>query len=195
MSSNTIGAWVSANDNLSCSPVTQKIMNSLALQHKIEVKPYTWLLFDADDTLFDFNTFEGLKRLFSLFGKTLEVDAFANYQELNKDLLSEEVGTAKPQRGIFEHALKAMGHPESTQVLMIGDRLETDILGGRGAGFKTAWLNAHHKIAPKAIQADYELSSLTELRQWLLPIYDSSVLEPERNIRAPRFTESSWDIR
>jgi HAD superfamily hydrolase (TIGR01459 family) len=43
----------------------------------------------------------------------------------------------KPHRPIFEAALAALGHPAKDRVLMIGDSLDHDILGGRDAGILT----------------------------------------------------------
>ncbi len=42
----------------------------------------------------------------------------------------------KPQPGIFQQALELLGTPPEATV-MLGDRLETDILGAHGAGLKT----------------------------------------------------------
>jgi HAD superfamily hydrolase (TIGR01459 family) len=43
----------------------------------------------------------------------------------------------KPHRVMFEAALQALGNPPPERVLMIGDSLDHDILGGRGAGILT----------------------------------------------------------
>jgi 4-nitrophenyl phosphatase len=43
----------------------------------------------------------------------------------------------KPQPGIFQQALAQLGIP-ATDAVMVGDRYETDILGGLGAGIPTA---------------------------------------------------------
>ena len=43
----------------------------------------------------------------------------------------------KPHRVMFEAALQTLGHPDPQRVLMIGDSLDHDILGGRGAGILT----------------------------------------------------------
>jgi ribonucleotide monophosphatase NagD (HAD superfamily) len=42
----------------------------------------------------------------------------------------------KPEPEMFEHALRLLGTPPAFTA-MIGDRLETDIAGGRRAGFLT----------------------------------------------------------
>jgi HAD superfamily hydrolase (TIGR01459 family) len=43
----------------------------------------------------------------------------------------------KPHRIIFDAALQVLGNPDPERVLMIGDSLDHDILGGRGAGILT----------------------------------------------------------
>ncbi len=43
----------------------------------------------------------------------------------------------KPHRLIFEAALHRLGNPDPDRVLMIGDSLDHDILGGRGVGILT----------------------------------------------------------
>ncbi len=45
----------------------------------------------------------------------------------------------KPEPIIIEIALRRLGLPRET-VVMIGDNLETDILGGHRAGLRTAWI-------------------------------------------------------
>lgn len=51
----------------------------------------------------------------------------------DKVIISEEVGAQKPNRKIFEHALKCMNAPKRKS-LMIGDSWEADILGAREFG-------------------------------------------------------------
>jgi HAD superfamily hydrolase (TIGR01459 family) len=48
----------------------------------------------------------------------------------------------KPHRPIFTAALEALGHPAPERVLMIGDSLTHDILGGRNAGILTLLITA-----------------------------------------------------
>jgi HAD superfamily hydrolase (TIGR01459 family) len=43
----------------------------------------------------------------------------------------------KPHRVMFEAALQALGNPDPQRVVMIGDSLDHDILGGRNAGILT----------------------------------------------------------
>ncbi|MDV2858780.1 pyrimidine 5'-nucleotidase [Oceanimonas sp. CAM02] len=221
---------------------------------------YDWILFDADDTLFHFDAFGGLKRTFAEFGVNFDESAFAHYQAQNQPLwvayqngdidaeelrhrrfalwaerlavttqhlnetfmntmvevctllpgaseliaglegrarlgiitngfasmqqarlqragwehafsplvVSEEVGVAKPDPGIFEHALELMGNPDRSRVLMVGDNPHSDILGGLNAGLHTCWLNTQGKPAPEGITPHHEVTSLGQLQQWLL---------------------------
>jgi len=43
----------------------------------------------------------------------------------------------KPEPGLFEHGLRRLGGLLPAQVAMIGDRLDTDVVGGRRAGLHT----------------------------------------------------------
>jgi 4-nitrophenyl phosphatase len=47
------------------------------------------------------------------------------------------VVVGKPEPGLFEHGLHRLGDLRSEQVAMIGDRLDTDVVGGQRAGLRT----------------------------------------------------------
>jgi len=222
---------------------------------------YQWILFDADETLFHFDAFKGLRLMFSRFGVDFNRDDFSHYQTVNlplwvdyqdglisatelqnmrfrawadklkvttqilnsafmsamadiccllpgakelitaltgkvnmgiitngftelqrvrlektglKDvfaalIISEQVGVAKPDIGIFEHALAHMGEPQREQVLMVGDNPHSDILGGMNAGLDTCWLNPGRSALPEGIKPNYQVTSLTQLQALLLP--------------------------
>ncbi|WP_298717008.1 pyrimidine 5'-nucleotidase [uncultured Oceanisphaera sp.] len=83
-------------------------------------------------------------------------------------VISEQVGIAKPDAGIFEHAFELMSHPPKERILMVGDNPHSDILGGLNAGIDTCWLNTDGKAAPQGITPRYEVSSLDQLHTLLL---------------------------
>ncbi len=56
--------------------------------------------------------------------------------------ISGAVGVTKPQPGIFLHASRAAGQ-RPDQCVYVGDRLHTDALGSRNAGFHGVWLDRH----------------------------------------------------
>ena len=217
---------------------------------------YQWILFDADETLFHFDNFAGLKHMFAQHSISFEQSDFDEYQVVNKQLwvdyqngqisaeqlqtrrftrwserlaistkelnkqfldamadicktlpgavelvthlhankvkmgiitngfaqlqtvrlertgfqpyfspvvISELVGVAKPHPSIFQYALEQMGSPDKNQVLMVGDTLESDILGGNNFGFDTCWLNRHNKTHTEEIRPTYQVNSLIEL--------------------------------
>ncbi|KGQ71486.1 dUMP phosphatase [Chelonobacter oris] len=214
---------------------------------------YDWIFFDADETLFSFDAFSGLRRMFAQYGVDFEPHHFEQYRALTKPLweayhhgkisadelqttrfnqwakqlsrdprelnhayliamadvcrpldgveqmlgelagqvrfgiitngftalqdlrlqrtglkphfefvvISENIGLPKPHSGIFEHALSLAG-AEKSAVLMVGDTLETDILGGQNSGLDTCWLS-HGKENTTAIQPTYRIASMDKL--------------------------------
>jgi HAD superfamily hydrolase (TIGR01549 family) len=55
-------------------------------------------------------------------------------------IISEDVGFMKPMPGIFEYATRQAGVP-AQNILYVGDSYISDIQGGSGYGWKTAWYN------------------------------------------------------
>lgn len=71
-------------------------------------------------------------------------------------IAAHEVGVGKPDRRIFEHACATVGVAPS-RVLHIGDDLELDVMGARGAGMHAAWLrrpDLHHQRSWRRADAD-----------------------------------------
>lgn len=226
------------------------------------IAAYTWVLFDADETLFYFDAYKGLKRMFTDFGVDFTQADFDEYQLINKPLwidyqdgkitaaelqttrfkswatklavapqvlnsaflsamaeicaplpgvrellatlqgktklgiitngftelqtvrlertglqhhfdilvISEKVGMAKPDVGIFEHAFELMGQPERERVLMVGDNPHSDIQGGINAGIHTCWYNVHGHAAPAGIHPHFQVTSHYELQQKLMSL-------------------------
>ncbi|NOH82761.1 pyrimidine 5'-nucleotidase [Vibrio sp. 03-59-1] len=221
---------------------------------------YDWILFDADETLFHFDAFNGMQLMFSRLGVDFNAQDFAVYQEVNQPLwvdyqngvitaselkhtrfqswadqletttaalnsafleamadictllpgakelmealngkvkmgiitngftelqairlertgmsdyfshvvISEEVGIAKPDIGIFEHTHNLIGRPEKQRVLMVGDNPHSDVLGGLNFGIETCWLNTAEAMKPEHINPNYQVRSLSELQGILL---------------------------
>ncbi len=64
---------------------------------------------------------------------------------------SEEVGYEKPATEIFEAAMQKLG-VAGEECVMVGDRLDTDVLGGKLAGMRTVWLRRgkYSRAEPKS---------------------------------------------
>ena len=74
---------------------------------------------------------------------------------------SEKTGFNKPDKRIFQAALKALGVENTKRVLVIGDNLNSDIKGGINAGLDTCWVNFNNQenntnISPTHIARDFE---------------------------------------
>jgi 2-haloacid dehalogenase len=77
-------------------------------------------------------------------------------------VISNDVGIAKPDQGIFNIAFKNMDLNNKEEILMIGDSLSSDILGGINAGIDTCWIN-NDKKDPGEIKPVYTISKISEL--------------------------------
>ena len=79
---------------------------------------------------------------------------------------SAEIGYAKPDKEIFERAFKLAGC-NAQESVMVGDRLDNDIIPAKSVGMKTVWIKnglAKYQAADlgKGV-ADYQIRSLSEL--------------------------------
>jgi 2-haloacid dehalogenase len=77
---------------------------------------------------------------------------------------SEAAGAAKPARAPFERALALAGRElQPERVLMVGDGLSSDIVGGKAMGFTTCWYTPTPQPVPEHVLPDYVISDLREL--------------------------------
>ena len=77
--------------------------------------------------------------------------------------VSDEIGLAKPNVKFFNHCLEHSGYPNKKEILVIGDTLESDILGAKNANIKSCWINPTGEYCPPDLKPDYEIKSLSEL--------------------------------
>ncbi|EFX91091.1 dUMP phosphatase [Actinobacillus ureae] len=216
---------------------------------------YRWILFDADETLFSFNSYDGLKAMLARYhidfsqadyeqfqavnkplwvayqnneitAKDIQVRRFAKLSvqtgvdalQLNQELMaemafvskplngviamlnqlygkvkmgiitngftelqqqrllntntqhffefvavSEQIGAAKPDRQVFEYAFALMDEPDKTKILMVGDTLASDVLGGNNAGIDSCWFNHARVVNDTQIRPTYEIADIAEL--------------------------------
>lgn len=83
---------------------------------------------------------------------------------------SAELGVSKPDRAIFDKALEMAGCV-ACEAVMIGDRLDNDIIPAKKLGMKTIWIRQGFAIYqnPQNLeeQPDYIVDSLAELKEIL----------------------------
>ena len=81
-------------------------------------------------------------------------------------VFSQDVQIEKPNRRIFEITAQRAGC-ELTQMLHVGDSLESDVAGARNAGVHSVWLNREGTPNTTEIHPDYEVTSLSEIPEIL----------------------------
>jgi 2-haloacid dehalogenase len=194
---------------------------------------YKWILFDADNTLFDYDKGEAsaLKMTFEQLGFSFKPEYLDVYKQVNHDIwqelepavfsehylnnlsltaelidgaqeiveslhgrvgmliitnglqavqrprlersvlksyikdiiISEEVGSGKPDTPIFDTAFARMGSPAKEEVLIVGDSLTSDIRGGLNYGIDTCWFNPAQKEENPEIKSLFQIKTLDEL--------------------------------
>lgn len=80
-------------------------------------------------------------------------------------IISGDFGAGKPDPAIFNHALSLL-EMSSEEVIMVGDNLNTDILGAIRTEITSVWLNRKGIENPE-IKPDYEIENLSELVELL----------------------------
>ncbi len=82
----------------------------------------------------------------------------------------------KPHPAIFTTALKTLGFGPK-DVLMVGDRLETDIIGASNLGIQTAavltGVTSREEISRSQIKPDFIYEDISTLHQALIEVYQS----------------------
>ena len=77
--------------------------------------------------------------------------------------LSEQLGVEKPNVEFFNRVFSQTGSTCRDQVMIVGDSLTSDILGGNNAGILTCWYNPEKAARPDGYRVDYEIEDLHEI--------------------------------
>lgn len=81
--------------------------------------------------------------------------------------VSEACGYAKPDIRFFEHSVTMAKSFAKESAIVIGDRMEADILGAHHFGVHSCWFNPHQVSHDMDIAATYEIGHLSDLRRIL----------------------------
>ncbi len=145
------------NKNQSVSAVSRAYLDNLAMQGI--------LLPDTMPVLDELAEVATLAVITNGFTKTAQarVANSGNDKYMEDVFISEKIGVDKPNRKIFDVALSTLGVEDRKRVLIVGDRLESDIKGGINAGIATCWFNPQGDANNTDIRPNFEISSLHEL--------------------------------
>jgi 2-haloacid dehalogenase len=78
-------------------------------------------------------------------------------------IISDEIGSQKPEPAIFEAAFKRLLHTDKKTALIIGDSLSSDIRGGINFGIDTCWYNPDRAAPSDGVEPTYTISDLADL--------------------------------
>lgn len=100
------------------------------------------------------------------FGTEKRLIEFGIRKYIDVIVSSAEERVAKPDKRIFEIALKKAGC-KAEQAVMIGDRIDNDIVPAKEIGMKTIWIKQgmgkYWKISNECEKADFVIESLSKL--------------------------------
>lgn len=77
--------------------------------------------------------------------------------------ISMELGVQKPLPAYFDKVCEALNITDRSRVVMIGDSLSSDILGGNNAGIDTIWYNPKGVPLTGSARPTYTVSSYEEI--------------------------------
>ena len=78
--------------------------------------------------------------------------------------LSQTIGASKPKKEFFDYCFSALGNPDKKAVMMLGDRITSDMVGGKEYGIITCWFDRRRE---ENFPSDYKIHSLKELKEIL----------------------------
>jgi len=77
--------------------------------------------------------------------------------------LSEQVGAEKPSPIFFERVFRDIPPFSKDEIMIVGDSLTSDILGGMNAGIVTCWYDPQKDAVPDGYKVDHVINDLHEV--------------------------------
>ena len=127
----------------------------------------TKLMAGAKDVLFNLSLHYPLHIITNGFKEvqSIKLKKSGIYSFFDKIIVSEDVGVLKPNKKIFQYALKVCC-AKTEDSLMIGDDIVSDIEGAKSFGIDQVFFD--YKFSNKKNQATYIISHLKELEKLLI---------------------------
>ena len=104
----------------------------------------------------------------TIAAQTKKLDWSKLGEQMDGIFLSEELGVDKPDIAFFNKVFSAIHADDLSTIMIVGDSLTSDILGGMNAGIRTCWYNPEGKPLPDTHKVDYIISDLHELTDLLV---------------------------
>lgn len=99
-------------------------------------------------------------------GTAKRLESFGILKYIDLVVASAEEGVAKPNKRIFEIALER-SNCEPANAVMIGDRIDNDIVPAKKCGMKTIWVKQgfgkYWNTTSESEKADYTVNNLSEI--------------------------------
>ena len=86
---------------------------------------------------------------------------------VNHYFVSSELGVDKPSNEFFTKCLLELNGIDKNQVIMIGDSISADVIGGINFGIKTIFFNYDKQVIPPDIRPDYTVDKLAKIKSIL----------------------------
>lgn len=91
-----------------------------------------------------------------------------DFRKYFKDIfLSEDIGVQKPAKEFFDYCFEKLKQPKKENVILIGDSLSADIIGGLNYNIDCIWFNKNGDKLPESIEPTYIVDRLKEIEDIL----------------------------
>lgn len=89
------------------------------------------------------------------------------YDQFDVIVVSDEIGYSKPDTRFFDHAFNDIGVVDKSNVVVVGDSLNSDIQGGNNYGLDTIWYNPEKKSNDTLHQPNVIIHELQDLKNFI----------------------------
>ncbi len=151
-------------------------------EHKIEILPHKMAEYYMEQLPLHVVLIDGAVEVLKYLKQFGEIGIITNGIEItqrlrikNSDLkdyidflaVSEECGFAKPDVRFFEFATSRAKNFSKESTIIVGDRIEADILGANNFGIDSLWFNPHNAENIISASPTYIVKTLSEIHQIL----------------------------
>lgn len=86
---------------------------------------------------------------------------------ISKVICSEDIGFSKPMKEFFDYLYGESQNKDKEKMLLIGDSLTTDVLGGMNYGIDTCWFNPNNNQLLEGYYPTMTINKLMQLKKKL----------------------------